>query len=130
MKPETEMDHRISLLIWDTSGDPIFRNIVLSYYRGAHSFMVVYDVSCRESFEALRGCIDDVRQYGTSWAVVMVVGNVFEGKERVVGEEEGRKFAEREGCAYREVCALSGDGVDEIFEDLANMAYMAYMGVL
>jgi Ras-related protein Rab-1A len=38
------------LQIWDTAGQDRFKNIISSYYRGAHGILVVYDISDLESF--------------------------------------------------------------------------------
>ena len=44
---------KIKLTIWDTAGQERFRTLTSSYYRGAQGIALVYDVSRRDTFEAL-----------------------------------------------------------------------------
>jgi small GTP-binding protein len=41
------------LQIWDTSGHPRFRSVIKSYFLGCAVILFVYDVSNRDSFEAI-----------------------------------------------------------------------------
>lgn len=43
----------LRMQIWDTAGQDRFRTITSSYYKGAHGIVLVFDVTDRESFEAL-----------------------------------------------------------------------------
>ena len=52
-----------------------FRTITPSYYRVAHGIIVVYDVTNRESFDALPGWFADLDTYAPSTVVKIVVGN-------------------------------------------------------
>lgn len=50
-----EVDGRkVRMQIWDTAGQDRFRTITSSYYKGAHGIMLVFDVTDRESFDAIR----------------------------------------------------------------------------
>ncbi len=40
--------------IWDTAGQEKFKNMIKVYFKGAHSIILVYDITNRESFEELR----------------------------------------------------------------------------
>ena len=41
------------LQIWDASGQEQFKNLTSSYYKGADGFIVVYDITDRDSFNAV-----------------------------------------------------------------------------
>ena len=47
-------DKKIKLQIWDTAGQERYRSITTAYYRGAQGFIVMYDVTNRDSFEDVK----------------------------------------------------------------------------
>ncbi|CAO3691957.1 unnamed protein product [Rhizopus microsporus] len=64
------------LTIWDTAGQERFRTLTSSYYRGAQGVILVYDVSNRETFDALSNWWNEVNTYcSTPDVVKMIVGN-------------------------------------------------------
>jgi len=50
-----------SLQLWDCGGDPKFKPIRISFYRGVSGVMLVYDVNNRSSFEALEEEIELIK---------------------------------------------------------------------
>lgn len=67
---------RYNLSIWDTAGQERFRTLTSSYYRGAHGVIVVYDVTDRESFDALPTWFNELETFTSSADVVkIIVGN-------------------------------------------------------
>ncbi|NWW87459.1 RAB3A protein, partial [Rhynochetos jubatus] len=49
-------DKRIKLQIWDTAGQERYRTITTAYYRGAMGFILMYDITNEESFNAVQDC--------------------------------------------------------------------------
>lgn len=48
---------------WDTAGQEKFKTITCNYYRGANGIMIVYDITDRESFEAVKGWLVEIDKY-------------------------------------------------------------------
>ncbi|XP_067582241.1 thioredoxin domain-containing protein 12 isoform X2 [Pseudorca crassidens] len=47
-------EKRVKLQIWDTAGQERYRTITTAYYRGAMGFILMYDVTNEESFNAVQ----------------------------------------------------------------------------
>ncbi|KIM31362.1 hypothetical protein M408DRAFT_327599 [Serendipita vermifera MAFF 305830] len=112
---------RVKLSIWDTAGQERFRTITSSYYRGAQGIIVAYDISNRETFDALPRWFTELETYVSPSVVKMLVGNKLDKEfSRAVTEDEGRKFAERTGCLFVEASAKTNIGVREAFMELVE----------
>lgn len=88
--------------------------------RGAHGVILVYDVSKRETFDALKDVwLKEVSMYSTRAAAVkMVVGNKVDIEDRQVSREEGLAFARQQSTLFVESSAKTATGVQQTFEEL------------
>ncbi|CAN8067553.1 unnamed protein product [Agarophyton chilense] len=113
-------NRRVKMTIWDTAGQERFRTLTSAYYRGAHGVILVYDVSKRETFEALKQVwLKEVAMYSTKPAAVkMVVGNKVDIEQRQVSREEGLEFARQQSTLFVESSAKTATGVQQTFEEL------------
>lgn len=82
----------------------------------------MYDVTQRDTFEALPTWYNELDTFTSSPDVVkIVVGNkVDKDLSRVVTVEEGQAFADRMGCLFVECSAKRGVGVSGAFDELVN----------
>jgi Ras-related protein Rab-18 len=112
---------RVKLTIWDTAGQERFRTLTSSYYRGAQGVVLVYDVTRRETFDALAEVwLKEVEAYATvEDAVRCVVANKSDlAAARAVSKAEGAEFARRGGCLFVETSAKDDVAVGQAFEEL------------
>ncbi|GAB5371965.1 hypothetical protein AAMO2058_001625100 [Amorphochlora amoebiformis] len=120
------VDHRgkrLKLTLWDTAGQEKFRTLTASYYRGANGVILVYDVTCRASFEHLTRWLKEVEVYCTNEDVVtMLVGNKIDKEDREVTKEEGLAFARSNSMLFMECSAKTKQGVEQAFEELVEKA--------
>lgn len=109
-----------TLTVWDTAGQERFRTLTSGYYRGAHGVILVYDVSDRESFDALEHVwLKELDQYKSHDEVVtMLVANKIDLRNRQVSREEGLAFAKRHSMLFIEASALTRKGVKQAFDEL------------
>ncbi|KAF5350066.1 hypothetical protein D9756_009070 [Leucocoprinus leucothites] len=112
---------RVKLSIWDTAGQERFRTITSSYYRGAQGIILVYDVSNRETFDALPRWYSELETYVSSSVVKILVGNKVDKEfSRQVTVGEGQQFAERMNSLFIEASAKTAVGVTEVFTEVVE----------
>ncbi|KAL6175675.1 hypothetical protein ACLB2K_052314 [Fragaria x ananassa] len=114
-------DKLVKAQIWDTAGQERFRAITSSYYRGALGSILVYDITRRKSFDNVDKWLRELREYGNSDMVIVLVGNKSDlSHSREVTEEEGKNFAEAEGICFMETSALENVNVERLFLDMIS----------
>ncbi|KAL7645104.1 UNVERIFIED_CONTAM: hypothetical protein RMT77_003482 [Armadillidium vulgare] len=106
----------VKLQIWDTAGQERFRSVTRSYYRGAAGALLVYDITSRESYNALSNWLSDARTLASPNIVILNVGNKkdLEG-ERQVTFMEASRFSQENELMFLEASALTGENVEEAF---------------
>jgi len=114
---------KVNVLLWDTAGMERFRSLSRSYYRRADAIMLVYDVTNRQTFEALSSWYTELRDHANEGAVTAVVGTkVDQESMRQVPYQEGHRFAQLHDCLFFEASAISGEGVEQPFTELIRKA--------
>ncbi|KAK0586056.1 hypothetical protein LWI29_000259 [Acer saccharum] len=109
-------DKIIKAQIWDTAGQERFRAITSSYYRGALGALLVYDITRRATFENIKKWLKELREYGNSYIVIVLIGNKSDlSRNREIQEEEGKELAEMEGLYFMETSAMENLNVQEAF---------------
>ena len=84
-------DKVCKLQIWDTAGQERFKTITSSYYKGAHGIIVTYDITDRDSFNAVHTWMSEVEKYSLQGDITRIlVGNKSDlENKRAVSFEEG-----------------------------------------
>ncbi|KAL5975495.1 Ras-related protein RABA6b [Asimina triloba] len=120
----TIADKLIRAQIWDTAGQERFRAITSSYYRGALGALLVYDITRRTTFDSLKKWLDEIRNFGSSDMVIVLVGNKSDlGQLRNVSEKEGKDFAEQNSIIFMETSALENTNIQEAFVQMITKIY-------
>ena len=116
-------NNKIRLDIWDTAGQERFRGLAKNYFRGAHGFILVYDITNKESFIKLKGWIKDAKEKinKEDSYKIMVVGNKKDCEnERAVEYNTLKQFGEYNKVIFSEVSAKTGEGIDKLFNDFVH----------
>ena len=109
------------LQIWDTAGQERFRNIISSYYKGAHGIMLVYDITDLESFQNLTSWLIEIEKNANKNVFKILVGNKSDlESERKVSAETGKEFALQHGMKFYETSAKNSNNVSDSFQALAK----------
>eukprot|EP01139_Manchomonas_bermudensis_P019061 Amastigsp_a676344_102.p1 type:complete len:202 gc:universal Amastigsp_a676344_102:668-63(-) len=112
---------RVKLTLWDTAGAERFRTLTKSYYRGATSVILVYDVTRPETFAAVQTWLTEVELNSTNPSLIkMLIGNKTDVPGRRVTREEGDACARANGMMFMETSAKTGDAVQQALAELAQ----------
>ena len=114
-------NQEIKLKIWDTAGQERFRNITTQYYKGADGIVLIYDVTDDASYEKIRDWMEQILSNTKREDIGLVLlGNKCDMEPRAVTEEQGNKMAEELNVSYFETSALTGQGINEAFNELTR----------
>ncbi|XP_034294243.1 ras-related protein Rab-4B isoform X2 [Pantherophis guttatus] len=106
----------VKLQIWDTAGQERFRSVTRSYYRGAAGALLVYDITSRETYNALTNWLTDARTLASLNIVIILCGNKKDlDADREVTFLEASRFAQENELMFLETSALTGENVEEAF---------------
>jgi len=75
IKSLTIEGQKVKTNIWDTAGQERFKNITVSYYKGASGVMLVYDITDKESFDKLGDWLIEVEKNAPSNVYKILIGN-------------------------------------------------------
>ncbi|KAK6494717.1 ras-related protein Rab-3C [Huso huso] len=115
-------EKRIKLQIWDTAGQERYRTITTAYYRGAMGFLLMYDITNEESFNAVQDWSTQIKTYSWDNAQVILAGNKCDMEdERVISTERGKQLAEQLGFEFFETSAKDNINVKQTFEQLVDI---------
>jgi len=111
----------VYISVFDTQGQEKFKTITSSFYDGSSGIILVFDTSCKSSFQSLRqNWFLECERYAND-ATLFLVGNKLDLEaERQVSKEELQNLAHEKGIGYAEVSAKTGTGVNEAFERLVQ----------
>lgn len=110
------------LMLWDLGGQPRFREVVSDYFKGSRVALAVYDATRYFSLERLTDWIERIKQNAPECSIVFV-GNKTDERANGTGVtlEMGREFASKYNAPCLEVSAKTGEGVNELFQVVAQM---------
>uniref|UniRef100_A0A8C5R9I5 Ras-related protein Rab-3 n=1 Tax=Leptobrachium leishanense TaxID=445787 RepID=A0A8C5R9I5_9ANUR len=115
-------DKRVKLQIWDTAGQERYRTITTAYYRGAMGFILMYDITNEDSYNAVQDWATQIKTYSWDNAQVILVGNKCDMEdERMIAPEKGKHLAEQLGFDFFEASAKENIQVKQVFERLVDI---------
>ena len=119
----------VRINLFDLAGGPEFLNVRNEFYKDTQGGILVFDVTNRESFEALNSWVDESCNFGAKNPDIIVVANKIEMPSRVISEIEARSWASANGFDYVEVSASTGSRVNQLFEQLTSRIVREKIGL-
>ena len=94
-KYENVNGYNVKLQIWDTAGQEQFRSIITSYFRGGYLFILMFDITKRETFESLQYWLEEINYNAKHTYKIILVGNKTDLlNKRTVSFKEAKDFAD------------------------------------
>ena len=92
--------------------------MTISYFRGAHGIMIVYDITDRKSFDTAKKWLDEIDREIVN---KLLVGNKCDmDTKRQVEYEEAKAFAEEHGIPFLETSGRAATNVETAFIQMAS----------
>ena len=111
---------KITYTISDMGGQEKFARVRRTYYRGAHASFIIFDLTNRTSFEAVKKWYQETIDYAGRSTAIIIIGNKADlVDQRVIETEEAVELVRDLNCTYVETSAKTGENVVAVFNLIA-----------
>jgi small GTP-binding protein len=114
-----EYNKKLSLDIWDTAGQELYRALAKNFYLNAAIGILVYDIRRRESYDSIKNYwVEQMRESGEENMILGIAGNKCDlFQEEEVPDDEVKKFAQSIGAIFKPTSCKECIGIDELFQE-------------
>ena len=117
-----EYNKSVSLDIWDTAGQEIYRSLSKNFYVNAVIGILVYDISNIDTFNSIKDYwFEQLKNSGDKNMIFALVGNkidLFQNEQ--MPEQEARDYAKSIDAGFYLVSCKQRLGINVLFEDCAK----------
>jgi small GTP-binding protein len=113
-------DSIVNVVLWDTAGQERFQHQLPAYLHGAAAVMLVFDLSCRSTFDHVRDWDAHIRANSSPYALALVGNKMDRVDQHQVTDNEACDWANDHNYQYFETCALTGQNIDNAIGDLVR----------
>ena len=115
-----------NLIIWDESGAKRFRSRPKKYYEKANGFLLLFDVTSKESFDEIGSWISIVKDYvdNLSNISIYLLGNRIGEDNRVITKEKAEEMAKSLGIKYFEINVKLNLNIREVMARIIMECHM------
>ena len=106
----------IKVVLWDTSGQKRFKNLIPFYIAKDSCVFIVYDISSKNSFDNIPNWINFIKSIENNTTIILC-GNKSDLQNREVKKEE---VALNEGIQFYEVSAKTGENIKNMFYNVIS----------
>jgi len=118
--------------LWDTTGQEKYRAMNNLFIKCSRCVILGYDITDKLSFKEIENYhYNNVKNILGDEPLIYLVANKIDliDKEEV-SEEEAIEYAKEKGIKYYRVSAKTGEGVNELFEDIVNSLIIKFKKVI
>ena len=115
-----------SIQVFDTAGEERFRSITSSYFRMAEYFLLIFDLTNRNSFDAIPEWIALLKEY-VEKPKFMIIGNKFDLEKNKIPDDEindaleGKEQFKINDENFIKVSAKTGKNINYAFDYLLDL---------
>jgi len=110
-------------MIWDTAGQECYDAITTRYYKGASGALIVFSITDKESFIAVKKWKDKIRSECDSIPIVLIMNKIDMADEAVINDKDAMNLAVELKVSLIKVSVKDNVMVNEAFENLAIEFY-------
>ena len=119
-KIELENKKAIELELWDTIGQEKYRSLTKIFLANTDCFVLGFDITNKSSFDDVKDWYSLAKE-SVNAKLMYLIGNKIDLFDRQqVTEDEAKKLAVEYNLRYFETSCLTGSGIQEFVNDLAN----------
>jgi len=109
----------VSLDIWDTAGQEIYRALSKNFYLNASVGILVYDITRKSSFESIKEYwYDQLKTFGEENMIFEIVGNKMDlYQKEEISEDMARNYAKSIRAGFHLISCMENVGIKDLFED-------------
>ena len=117
-----DLDNKIiKFEIWDTAGQERYRSLAPMYYRGACAAIIVYDITCTESFAGAKTWITELKKRANMDCIIALAGNKSDLEfQRKVNKKDVEEYAKEANIFHIETSAKTSYNIQNLFEEIAR----------
>ncbi|KAK3093678.1 hypothetical protein FSP39_018834 [Pinctada imbricata] len=105
----------VKVQIWDTAGQERFESITKQFYRRAQGILLVYDITSRQSYNAIPKWLNYIHQFAQEDVCIMLLGNKSDREyQRMVTYNEAKKYASENSLMFYETSAKACDNLERV----------------
>ena len=116
-------NEQVTIQIWDTAGQEKFRALGPVYYRNSEAAVVVFDVTNAQTYENVDGWIKRFQEIVPADIPIFIVGNKVDLPHPNFDENQVIDYCEDHDYKYFSTSALTGVGVNSLFQSVADVVY-------
>ncbi|MHA1268318.1 MAG: Rab family GTPase [Candidatus Helarchaeota archaeon] len=116
-----ERDIELTFIIWDVGGQNMFQNMARRFYNKAEAAFIVYDITRRNTFSAIKEWYSKVIvNVGYKIPIILIGNKIDLYDQREVETSEGKKLADELKIEFLETSAKTRENVDLAFRNLGE----------
>ncbi|OHT01818.1 Ras-related protein Rab-5A [Tritrichomonas foetus] len=117
-------DQQITLHIWDTAGTEQYRSLAPIFYQNAEAAIVCYSQDSHETEKSVVLWIRKFQEEVGNSALIAIAANQKDKKNDDQCESFAEKLSIENGYLYKETSAKTGEGITELFQEVAEQVAM------